>query len=288
MKVYATERRQDNLSLICGNLLKISKDRFVEVISKRFGSHGSVLKSVIMVLYDMMRRHASYPFWTELPEQLCEDSFIRVLALLRSEPYSWIHAYTRVGGSWGGHSGTFMSRRNKTEQDHKRRLFRGLAEQIDEGAGTPIHIVVPRFKYDSRRRVHIVKQEDERSVELSDVLAGTEPDKDGKTASPFRESYSNILPKLLDIQYLPHLSQMGIRRTVFKALITLLIAADSIHRSSVGWATRIDQVNVNNGTSFNMMNTAGYSATHLLWKDVDAATSDKFVSGSIRVVYLPF
>ena len=261
-----------------------------------------------MILYDMMRRHATYPFWTELPDKLCEDAFIRVLALLRSEPYSQIHSSGCSTGSWGGHVGMLVTYREKTEQDHKRRLFRGMAEQTDEGAATPIQIVVPRFMYyedlphttslmaegdgtpleeamNSQRRVLVVEQEDERSVELLDILSRTEPGKCRKVRSPLRESYSIVVPTLLDIQKLPHLSQMGLRRTAFRALITLLIAADSVHRGSVGWATTIDELSINNGTNADMTNIVGHSTTHLQWKDIDSAAPDSFVcdSASCRV-----
>ena len=270
----------------------------------RFGSRGPALKPGITTLYEMMRRHATYPFWTEVPDRLCEDAFIRVLALLRSEPYSQIHSSGCSTGSWGEHMGVLVTYRQKTAQDHKRRLFRGMAEQTKDGLAIPIQIAVPRFEYfeelphstppivkgdgtaldeaiDSLRRVLVVEHEDERSVELLDILSKTEPGKSRKVRSPLRESYSIVVPTLLDIHKLPHLSQLGLRRTAFRALMTLLIAVDSVHRGGAEWATTIDAFSLHNGTNIDMTNIVGHSTTYIQWKDIDSAVPNSFVCDSV-------
>jgi len=80
------------------------------------------------------------------------------------------------------------------------------------------------------QQVLIVAEEDERCVDLQDVLAESRPEHDRLTMDPFRESYESVLPTLPQQPY--YLHEMHIPSPKLANLVRLLAVVDPKGRSS--------------------------------------------------------
>ncbi|KAK3319996.1 hypothetical protein B0T19DRAFT_433496 [Cercophora scortea] len=194
------------------------------------------LSKGVAALLDVLSWHAAFPFPPASPETptLDEDGFIRAVVLLSVDPRSVRHSadpsfgarHSTGSGYWGPHFGWMIPKRGKDAHDFRRRLFRSLSEPLPgtvaQGEGIPVtKIPVPRFTFyqprettspgpseedreddgedvmdDLGQQVLVVVEEDERSVDVLDVLAECPAEEDRLTADPLRESYDIALEHL--------------------------------------------------------------------------------------------
>ena len=135
-----------------------------------------------------------------------------------------------VSGTWGPHDGWLVEVRGKDGRDFRRRLFRSLAVPAEHGAAddgtTPTTIPVPRFiMYQEDRpdqQVVIVAEENERSIDLQDVLSECPPERDPLTTNPLRESYTVIIDSLPRQEH--DIKGLQIPAAKLVALLRLLVA----------------------------------------------------------------
>lgn len=169
-------------------------------------------------------------------------------------------------GRWAAHDGWLVTKRGRGAEDALRRVFRSLAAEeaptsppaAGAGAGddeATAVVRVPRFVMyvprgtndggrvggvtaaaladddndDLGQQVVVVQDEDERTVDLLDVLSECPPDEDRKTANPLRENWVGVLAALP--RHDRHLGQLGVPRARLAGLLGLLADADpDMHR----------------------------------------------------------
>jgi len=176
-----------------------------------------------IALFDLLSWHASFPF--PAPEGNCisRDAFIRAVCLLTLWPSPYMHPRLDVPVAhpedhnkmypfaWGPYQGTIIFGRSKDARDFRRRLFRSLAVPIPPGShldadetGHVETIPIPRFLFDDEPEsdgstliIVVNHDEDERSVDVLDMLAELNPDRHNPTVGPPpREAYDMVLPTL--------------------------------------------------------------------------------------------
>ena len=204
------------------------------------------------ILFDIVAWHASFPFPPPDSPAVDQDGFIRAVSLLTLNPAPRLnnHKYGVSSGSWGPHSASLVQSRGKDDRDLRRRLFRSLA--VPAAAGTAPEDVdtltklrIARFIMDQPRekkpvgafaqeeeedsddpgqQVLVVAEEDERYIDLQDVLSECPPEEDRLTLNPLRESYEAVLPTLPRQPY--YLHEMQIPSLKLVNLLRLLTVAD--------------------------------------------------------------
>ncbi|KXX77834.1 hypothetical protein MMYC01_206977 [Madurella mycetomatis] len=195
----------------------ISKERFESAIREKFPGQVSTDTTGLAALIDILIWHAAFPFPLTCTVSgtpfMDEDAFFRAICLLTRDPTprygpSFSSAAHRLHtGTWGSHDGWLVGARGKDGQDFRRYLFRSLAEPMGSQAvaDTPTKIPVPRFiMYQYREpdddepcQIITVKvDEEERSVDLQDILSEYPPEVDPLTANPLREAYWVALDSL--------------------------------------------------------------------------------------------
>lgn len=203
----------------------------------------------LSALFDILAWHAAFPFpptYTASWPLIDEDAFFRAICLLtRDPPRRYAPTFSTpvhglYSGSWGPHRGWLVAARGKDAQDWRRRLFRSVAEPAEsEGAaGKPTTVSAPRFVMYQRRerdaresdddepdqQVVVMVDEDERSIDLQDVLSEYPPESDPLTANPLRESYKLALDAL---PCQPHdLAELSVPITKLASLLGLLQSLD--------------------------------------------------------------
>lgn len=171
-----------------------------------------------------MSWYASFPFPPPDSPAVDQDGFIRAISLLTLNPAPRFHGpvFGVSSGRWGPHSAWLVQSRGKDDQDLRRRIFRSLAVPAAAGTApedvdTLTKLPIPRFFVDQPRerrsadasaqeeeedpedpgqQVLIVMEEDERCIDLQDVLSECPPEEDRLTLNPLRESYEIVLPTL--------------------------------------------------------------------------------------------
>ncbi|MCJ1252161.1 hypothetical protein MMC30_009400 [Trapelia coarctata] len=230
----------------------VSKQQFSDFFSSRFDTPFPWLPGALSGLYGIVAWHASFPFPPSDPPAIDQDGFIRAVILLAQGVASrfYYRGYGSSTGDWGPHSGFIVQNRGWDYQDQRRRLFRSLAVPAPAGtaegnADTLITLPVARFfLYQPRenapagasareededfddigQQVVVVAEEDERCVDLQDVLSQCPPEQDPLTMNPPRESYESVLPKLPQQPY--YLHEMQIPAAKLANLLRLLAVAD--------------------------------------------------------------
>ena len=204
------------------------------------------------VLYRIVAWHASFPFPPFDPPAIDHNGFLRAINLLTLNPPPYFnHRQHGVStGEWGPHSGGLVKLRGKDDQDLRRRLFRSLAdptltETAPENAHALTKIPTPRFfmyqprekrpadtstleededSDDPGQQVVVVAEEDERCIDLLDVVSAYPPGEDPLTSNPLRESYESILLTLPQQPY--YLHEMQIPSLKLVNLFRLLAVVD--------------------------------------------------------------
>ncbi|KAI0146088.1 hypothetical protein GGR57DRAFT_516944 [Xylariaceae sp. FL1272] len=162
-------------------------------------------EETLEILLDIFVSHAFHPFpppyESSVLAQIDENSFLRALSLLAVPKNRGIGPKSRnathgvVGGEWGSHSGSYHRFRGRDASDYRR------------DTGNHHYNSRPRFSwseprsggseqdYDQQQFV-VFEDEPEVSVDILDVLAEITTESYRIMPSPFRESYSLVLPSL--------------------------------------------------------------------------------------------
>ena len=236
----------------------ISKARFIATLSAPFKEYSSYVQRGIQILYRVFIHYSDYPFPAPTGSSMSEDGLYRGVLLLAGL-YKW---ETKVGYfgpcKCGPYTGSALTYRAVGRHDEIRRMFRFLASPIPGSLRQPwqnverefdpiTRLPVGQFIYDDetpkksgsmdsghaavQERVVILDHEDERDVDLLDVLLETHPggqeagvdiyDAPTVTSGPFRDSFRLILPALP--RYEKSLHELQIQLAHWKALVELLL-----------------------------------------------------------------
>jgi hypothetical protein len=172
-----------------------------------------------------------FPFPPSIDDSIDVDGFIRAITLISDS--SILDGHASGSGELGSHSGSYTFRRQRTAQDRKRMLFRSLAKLLNSdarvsnidtrsiseaqrqetvGCRTVTVSYFVEHKYDEATEpfseawlnscvsVHFVSEDDERSIDLLDILCITSPFNDEDhwppVAPPSRSAFRVVLPTL--------------------------------------------------------------------------------------------
>jgi hypothetical protein len=198
----------------------------------------------LSILFDLIHWFGAFPFPPVKDEPVDYLCFLRALTTL--DDWSNLEAYGSLSGELGPHRGCYRTVRGRTLPDRRRMFFRSLAkpwnadgshselqalagkyqEQNKDGSSCR-RILIPQFEifqhddslergseewHDSVCEVSLGKLEDERFIDVLDVLAITCPTNDSwyPIAPPYRFAFEVVLPSLphhelfLDELRIPH------------------------------------------------------------------------------------
>lgn len=224
----------------------ITKHSFIAGLSS--SSSSAAATPALGALFDLVSWHASFPFNVARTTDATVDEpgLVRAVALLspREAGPRWTlarHASFDVReGSWGPHTqGWIVTARHAGAEDWRRRAFRALAAPATTTAAskTTTTIPVPRFfmfqtrnggngsngEDDEGQQVAVVHDEDERTVDLLDILALTAPNDVPMSGPPFRESFDGFLGNLMANTQQRQLSELAVPKKTLGILLSLLL-----------------------------------------------------------------
>ncbi|KAL8366171.1 hypothetical protein RB595_004784 [Gaeumannomyces hyphopodioides] len=229
----------------------ITVEHFTAKFPSLLQDSADIPSSAIRVLFDVLSWYAAFPF-PPPPEKVADEAgFVRAVTILsrrRPQGVSNDITYNQVTGRLGPHSGWMVVARDvRAGEDWRRRIFRALARPAgrlasDEAGGAQTRTVaVPRFIVleevagppdgqepssdadDDWRSTLFVHDEDERTVDLRDVLADTSPVKHRIGGKPMRESYDDVIDSGILPTQTPPLAELAVSRRSLCDFITLLI-----------------------------------------------------------------
>lgn len=203
------------------------------------------VSNAVAVLADIFNWHSSFPFPTlyiskddSLPA-IDQPGFVRAVGLLTLDPPLFncpnVTGPASHSGSGGftaeapGFSVTLITHRGKDGQDYRRRLFRSLASpKAGSADSVPFFLTVPRLvlrpEHPEEERdggsVWYMTKEDERYVDLLDVLAETVPGCRKPMPNPTRAAFELALPVLQ--KYEMSLSGLHVPWKKMEAFVRLL------------------------------------------------------------------
>ncbi|KAF2673115.1 hypothetical protein BT63DRAFT_421296 [Microthyrium microscopicum] len=218
----------------------LDRKKFITAMAQYLGANFVYLETGLSKLFDMIHWLGSFPFPPDKVEPVDYLCFLRALTILDDERALDIQG--SLSGSLGPHSGMYRTERGRTIQDQRRMFFRSLAttaENADSISDGEINksngevqepdncrtFLIPIFEifrhddslergseewHDSMEEVSIGRLEDERDIDLLDVLAITSTSLTAiNVASPHRFTYDVVLPSVRDNQRL-YLDQLHI------------------------------------------------------------------------------
>ncbi|KXX77560.1 hypothetical protein MMYC01_207032 [Madurella mycetomatis] len=225
---------------------RVSNERVQDFLSWRANNPRQMLADSIglSALFDILAWHAALPFppaCTASGPLIDEGAFPYAILLTRDPALSYGPTFSALvhglySGSWGPHCGWLLAARGKDARDWRRRLFRSLAEpaESEEAAGKLTTVSALSFFMCQRReggaresdedepdqQVVVMVDEDERSIDLRDILSEYPPESDPLTANPLRDSYKLALDAL---PCQPHdLAELSVPITKLVSLLRLL------------------------------------------------------------------
>lgn len=248
--------------------IDIAKERFELAIKQTLPAQFLTDPVGLSTLFDILTWHAVFPFpvpptpATSNSLPISEDGFLRAICLLTRDPppryapqFSEPAIHGMLTGTYGGPNGDYgwlLINRGKDGRDFRRRLFRCLAEPVQEdtahGDTTPTTIPIPRFitnlppqddtpvsdtqdnggdggndndDEEATQQLVITANETERTIDLQDVLSEYPPETDPLSANPLRESYAPVANSL------PHfthdLKELSVPREKLRSLVRVLV-----------------------------------------------------------------
>lgn len=269
----------------------VTKGKFTSFLSRPFNELAPEIHSAISIIYESAQWYAAFPFPVE-SRRLTFEPFARFVALFSDQKDLHLDSSSQRGGTLGPYDGWAVIRRK--DKDNKRRLmFRSLAvpeeiggelteEDIKSMKVSVVYFVHWKFREDleedsdayweSLQKIAFAEDDDERLVDVLDIMLQTYPNKQVGFAGPFRESlwpalavlprqlyflYQLRIPrqrfldiiKLILIVHLDQAKRVGSYATQFKKdIVAVDMAATSIYNAfvqgkseSVGW-TAFDKV----------------------------------------------
>ncbi|KAL8387252.1 hypothetical protein RB595_010044 [Gaeumannomyces hyphopodioides] len=230
----------------------ITKHSFIAGLSA--SSSSAAATPALGALFDLVSWHVSFPFNVARAADATVDEpgLVRAVALLspREAGPRWTLAphssFDVREGAWGPHTqGWIVTARHAGAKAWRRRVFRALAAQTTTtAAGKAVTTIpVPRFfmfqprdggngEDDEGQQVVVVHDEDERTVDLLDVLALTAPNGVPKSGPPFRESFDGLLGDLMANTQQQQLSELAVPKKTLGSLLSLLLGAPGTDRET--------------------------------------------------------
>ena len=231
---------------------------YINKTCSAFISEGSFVSSLkpelqlpehcVSVLFRVLRAHAAFPFpASELGLAINVDDFARSVRVLCASEH--LDCSTELGGTWGPYDGSVHVGRARIAKDARRLLFRSLSSPQDPLRGPLEHgfedstIQVTAFSYylgdlcgddnSALQEVRVVQDEDERNVDVLDVLSRFMGPPRWLSAPPSRRIYTDMLSNL-PLSELA-LDELEVARTDLKELLRL-----SIWKVSNKWSLNVD------------------------------------------------
>jgi len=203
-------------------------------------------------LFDLLVWHMAFPFPSEGLDAVDEAAFMRGITLLTLEPSPYLHCeldsydaspslQNLHSETWGPHEGDIIEKRRRGPHDYRRRLFRSLAIPIPADThldasqtGNVATIPVMCFYYhdDAGREVVVNRDEDERRVDVQDVLTDVPADWTPGVLHPSRVVYAKAASLLPGYEH--HLHELCVPRGKLAALLGFLDARGALLNGNVG------------------------------------------------------
>lgn len=234
----------------------ISKLRIMSRLSAPFGTRSSDVQHGMHILYRIFIHYSQYPFPATNLWEVSLDPYCRGVLLLAGL-YKWP---TQPGFTMpcrcGNYNGISLTYRAGSPADERRQMFRFMASyahpsivRVDKVEKSPITwIGVQQFAYSTTKNNPVITStddlplsdnnmvmgdEDERDIDLLDVLLQTHPrkqelmnddfDSSILTDGPYRDSFSFVLPTLP--RQNQSLSQLKIPRSDWESFLKLLLVS---------------------------------------------------------------
>jgi hypothetical protein len=220
----------------------------------------------VLAIYESARIYGNYPFPPEIEKELTFDQFLRAVAFMWDrQPYyshdtfhtheSFMGGVGEVSGNLGPHNGAFISHRHRSHQDRRRLDFRALAiknsgmEQLYESNSAKMPITY--FKAygidegfdDTCLVLHFADEEDERNVDIVDVLSATFPeDPDPMVGPPMLCSFRNISKDLPKQEYFLHELRIPYSRLFGLVKLLLLVQLEDLGHLSPYFLDQIESL----------------------------------------------
>lgn len=216
----------------------------------------SDISDAVDALINLFNWHAAYPFPIEFsqgtgsPPAVDEAAFTRAVALLSLEPRvtgaprfseTDIHSVSTVINK-PDVGVDFITLRGRDAQDFRRWLFRSLSDPKQESNNCqPVLVPVPRVILIPRpriadegyndRKIWYMTREDERCIDLVDMLADTMPDCRGIFPRPTRDACELALPSLPRHELA--LSELSMYPDKLDALVKLVSRLDQAYEQKL-------------------------------------------------------
>ncbi|KAF4627088.1 hypothetical protein G7Y89_g11068 [Cudoniella acicularis] len=228
----------------------VSPSKFTAFLSQHFSGFEGFVQDGILAIYESFQVYGNFPFpapSTETRPGLTFEQFLRAVAFMwDTQPYypqatsltyeSFMGGVGGMGGNLGPHHGHYITGRQRTQQDRRRLDFRALAVKMrnpqppsnEEMKNAKISITyfkkfVPDEGFgDAHLQLEFADEEDERGVDVVDVLNVTFPESDDPMDAPpmlcSLRSIAAQLPKQLYLLY-----EMRIPYSKLFGLVKLLL-----------------------------------------------------------------
>lgn len=295
-----------SLFILIPKLAGLSQEKLRLWLLSLFSAHsvsaaGGGPPDGIDILCSIFNFHCQFPFADSTLETTVTPAvgvadFIRAVGLLTLHP-PLSHAPSLTGPARHGRSGSctpelsldFISQRGKDAGDYRRRLFRCLAQRDPHPAHSPVLIAVPRMivqptpsdeqiddlDWDpAEGQVCYMDEEDERSVDIIDLLSETLP-KERPRGAPHRDAFNIALPSLPRPQLGLHQLRVDIKTlsNLLELLIPLVAPGDESPRSWDALRGRIRGKRAAPGTAY------------LTWKEFDDILAPESCTVSLLLSY---
>ena len=202
----------------------------------------------VSVLFQILRAHATFPFpASELGLTINVDDFARSVRVLCDPEH--LDCGIERGGAWGPYNGSIHIGRTRSTRDARRLLFRALSSPLDSHCGSleddtkDPTIQVTAFSYfladpsgddnSALQEIRVVQDEDERHVDVLDVLSNFLGPPRWLSAPPSRRVYTDVLSNLPLSRFT--LNQLQVARIELEELLRL-----SVWKVSLKWSLDVN------------------------------------------------
>ncbi|KAI9708064.1 MAG: hypothetical protein M1820_004268 [Bogoriella megaspora] len=223
----------DGLSAYKSNHDCLSRHEFSQLVTVAFDEEPPNIQSSAAILYDIALWHAAFPFPPDESSTLSIASLAKSIAVLDGPNIMQVNSFV---GIFRTRSGKCTVERERQDQDRRRLLFRSVARPTTEAVDNrnletlpvvesiyydhdpSLHALSPEW-HQSRTEKKIVDHEDERSIDVLDLLTRAYPNPQPMVASPLRSSFRIAVESLP--HYSTYLHHLVLDPETYRSLVTL-------------------------------------------------------------------
>jgi len=271
---------------------------FTSFFSPHLGGFEDFIQEGISAIYASASVYGNFPFPPEVQDGLPFDEFLRAIAFMwDKQPYyphdtfntheSFMGSFGTVGGNLGQHRGAFISGRHRTQQDRRRLDFRALAikgpgtQQLKEASNAKMTITY--FKGyvsdegfdDTYLELDFADEEDERGVDIVDVLSATFPeDPDPMAGSPMLCSFRSVSKSLPKQQYFLYELRIPYSRLFGLVKLLLLVQLEDLGHYNPYFSEQMERLS----TSAEWIMNSFSEGEDVDWETFDGVIKQNLVS----------